>query len=182
MIIGLIGLKQVGKTTAADYLVEKYGFVKHNFKDALVAEMKENFPDLLSAIRDSEQRGNLGHTVTVEELFQTKPPLMRALMQNYGTEVRRGDSDNYWIKKWRDTLPKDANVVVDDVRFINEGNMVTTNGGVIVHLTRPDVVPTDGHSSETEHLQIKPDYSIECAMGEHELLKAELDYVYADQT
>ena len=46
-IIALTGLKQSGKSTAANYLVEKYGFIKHNFKDALINEIKTYFPDFI---------------------------------------------------------------------------------------------------------------------------------------
>ena len=35
MIIGLSGYAQVGKDTVANYLVEKYGFVKVSFADPI---------------------------------------------------------------------------------------------------------------------------------------------------
>jgi uridine kinase len=35
MIVGLVGLKQSGKTTIADYLVSKYNFVQLSFADNL---------------------------------------------------------------------------------------------------------------------------------------------------
>jgi len=43
-LIAFVGFKQSGKTTASQYLQEKHGYIRHNFKDALVREIKQNFP------------------------------------------------------------------------------------------------------------------------------------------
>ena len=181
MIVGLIGLKQVGKSTAATHLKENHGFVGHNFKDALVKEMKDNFPDLLHEILShTDLYGDLQNhpdLQSVDDLFKFKPPLMRALMQNYGTEVRRGDSRNYWTKQWRLALPPKQDVVVDDVRFINEAKMVKANDGILIRLTRPDVTPTDGHSSEKEQMKIEADYTIDVEQGDHEGLYNRIDEI-----
>lgn len=174
MIIGLIGFKQVGKSTAAKFLEEKYGFVRHNMKDALVAEIKQNFPDLLEELA-------FIYDMTVDELFEMKPLAMRALLQNYGTEVRRGDDDNYWVLKWMawlNTGKHENNMfVTDDVRFINEGKAVKNMGGILIRLTRPDITTGGTHPSETEQLEIEADYTIECQPGDHEHLYRELDAI-----
>ena len=93
MIIGLTGKKQNGKSTAAEHLSDKHNFVRINFKDALVAEIRERFPNLLEAIIEIMDRTDYDgmNPWTVDRLFKEKPPLMRALLQNYGTEVRRID-------------------------------------------------------------------------------------------
>lgn len=189
MIIGLVGFKQVGKSTAASYLEEKYGFVRHNFKDALIAEIKEKFPDLLNSIQDLHEV-LLQYDLSKTELFTQKPPLIRALMQNYGTEVRRGDADGYWTTKWMQGSAKlfeqgTTNIVTDDVRFVNEAETIRDFGSLlnipykqtIIRLTRPDM-PTGGdHSSETEQLQIEADYTIECEKGDVESLYRQLDEI-----
>ena len=48
MIIGLCGYKGSGKTTACN-IIKKHldDVVQINFKDALIEEIKEKFPDLL---------------------------------------------------------------------------------------------------------------------------------------
>ena len=83
-LIGLIGFKQSGKTTAAEYLESK-GFERVNFKDCLIDELKQNFPDLLNEIKANMELRGL--PMSIDKLFLTKPPLVRTLMQNYGTEV-----------------------------------------------------------------------------------------------
>lgn len=180
MIIGLVGFKQVGKSTAAKHL-EGRGFARINMKDALVAETKRNFPDLLEAIVDAEMANTYvdGTCTSIDELFEKKPPLMRTLLQNYGTEVRRGDNDSYWTDQWKLAAENcnNSNIVVDDVRFLNEAEAVKEQGGIIIRLVRPDIATGGDHKSETEQLEIVADYTIECAGGDHEYLYEKLDEI-----
>jgi adenylate kinase family enzyme len=87
MIVAFTGKKQNGKSTAAAYVAEKYGFVRINFKDALVAETLANFPVLLDEIIEVMDRREYDgmNPWTHERLIKEKPPLMRALLQNNGT-------------------------------------------------------------------------------------------------
>lgn len=177
MIIGLVGFKQVGKSTAAKHL-EGRGFVRHNFKDALVKEMKENFQETIQAIYDTTGNVDLGWPHAADWLFEQKPPIFRALMQNYGTDVRRKQDSNYWVKQWANKLISlRGHVVVDDVRFKNEAAAVKGQGGIIVRLTRPDILSGGDHISETEQLQIVADHTIECEQGSHGKLYNALDEI-----
>jgi len=166
-IIGLVGFKQVGKSTAAKYLEDKYGFTRHNFKDAMVQEIKDNFPNLIEELE-------IHYNLSTPQLFIQKPPLMRALMVNYGTDVRRKDDPDYWTRQWVKNLVTQK-TVADDVRFLNEAAAVKIEGGIIIRLTRSDI-PTGGdHASETEQLEIVADHTIECDPGDHESLYRALD-------
>ena len=169
MIIGLIGFKQVGKSTAAKYLENTHEFIRHNMKDGLVAEIRQNFSILLSELSKI-------YGMTVDELFVQKPPAMRALLQEYGTEVRRNDNRNYWVKKWRENLPE-GNIVVDDVRFHNGADLVKYNGGILIRLVRPDIETGGTHASEMEQLEIVADFTIECVPGDHQKLYDELELI-----
>ena len=170
MIIGLTGLKGSGKSTAAKHIESVYGFSRHNFKDALVAEILDNFPDLLLLFKKY-------HHLNIDELFSSKPEMMRALMQNYGTEVRRGDDPNYWVRKWSQSLP-DSNVVVDDVRFINESESIREKDGVIIRIVRHDQEDdNDQHQSEQEQNQIKADFTVYAGTGKQEELYKQIDKV-----
>jgi len=171
MIIGITGFKQSGKSTAAKYLEDKYGFTRHNFKDALVQELKDNFPDLLAELE-------IHYNLSTPHLFIQKPPLMRALMINYGTEVRRKDDSNYWVGEWISrTITANYNLVADDVRFLNEAIAVRESGGIIIRLTRPDLLTGGDHVSETEQLQIVADHTIDCNPGDKEALYRALDKI-----
>lgn len=198
-IIAFTGKKQVGKSTACAYLEEKYGFTRVNFKDALIAELKENFPELLEAIvEDAKTERSMWMDVshiTIDWLFENKPPLIRTLMQNYGTNVRRKDRDDYWVRRWEETLqtekvtianglivagrriPDNTKVTVDDCRFLNEAAAVKQGNGIIIRLIRTDMEHTDSHISETEMDSIVPDFTIVCNGNDHEHLYAELDRI-----
>jgi hypothetical protein len=178
MIIGLIGFARSGKSTAAEHLQKNYGFERVNFKDGLIAEIKQNFPDLLYQICVACDKLEGGSWVE-EDLFSIKPPIMRALLQNYGTEVRRGDNPNYWVEKWEDGIMTSGveNVVTDDVRFLNEAEAVKDFQGVLVRIVRSDITQAGTHASETEHLQMQEDFRIEVGPGEHQKLYEELDRI-----
>jgi hypothetical protein len=164
MIIGLTGFAGSGKSEVAQYISSTQRFLRANMKDGLVAEMKKNFPDLLREIALATDSKD------ANELFKNKPPLMRALMQNYGTEVRRKDNPNYWIHKWADDVDglvrQGKNVVVDDVRFLNEAEAVKSRGGIIIRVVRENIKEPLSHSSETEMTEIEPDFTITVGEGQ----------------
>lgn len=162
MIIGLTGKKGSGKTTAAKLLDELVpGIVHINFKDAMIAEMKQTFPGLLALLAEH-------YSVTIDGLFANKPPMMRKFMQEYGTELRRvyDGNENYWADKLAVAiaeLPAGTHVVIDDVRFLNEAATVRSLGGTLVRISRQDASVLDGsdvHQSETEMETIATDYTI----------------------
>lgn len=181
MIIGLCGFARSGKSTAAEYLEKNHGFKRVNFKDALVAEMKENFPDLLDEIAYAVDMLNqyetgIGESTPTVELFLTKPRLMRALMQNYGTDVRRKDNPNYWAKKWVEKVKQTkGNIVVDDVRFFNELSSLTELDGVLVRVKRPDITTGGTHQSEKEQELFCEDYTIEGVANSHDAIYEQLE-------
>lgn len=182
MILGLVGLAGSGKSTAAVYLVEKYGFKQINFKDALVAEVKDRFPDLLRVI--ATENGKEKHRtelIDVDSLFTNKPylPAVRALLQNHGTEVRRRDNPRYWFDKWMKKAQSNNalgnNIVCDDCRFLNEADAIHLVGGQILRISRTDITEAMNHASETEQLKIEHDMELVCGPGEHDKLYNMLD-------
>jgi hypothetical protein len=171
MIIGLTGKARSGKSTCANHLVEGHGFVRINFKDALVNEMKENLKDTLEKM--CQELGEFkGEPWTIERLFDEKPPIMRALMQNYGTDIRRKDKDSYWTDRWNkavaEAIEAGDDIVVDDVRFKNEADAVKLQGGNLVRVIRKGSEPTDNptHISETEMDEIEVTHNISCITGD----------------
>lgn len=185
-IIALTGYKQSGKSVASKYLQEKYNFTSHNFKDGLIKELKQNFPDLLEEIRQQEWK-SVGEDYlayvepTIDSLFEEKPPLIRALMKNYGTEVRRGDYPEYWNYKWLETLPKGEDIVVDDLRFISDVYTLKYrepyNFVKIIRIKKIGQVNTDTHQTESEIDSIPADYTIEAVQGDHDKIHSDLDKI-----
>lgn len=152
MLIGLTGYIGSGKTLAARHLVTRHGFVSLNFKDALDDELIRFFPDLLTEILSYYSNSDIR---TIVDLLRYKPtlPLIRALKQNFGTDVRRFEDPNYWCLRWVDAwerISKGESVVVDDVRFLNEARFLRSRGGVIVKIARGGDFPSTDHASESE--------------------------------
>lgn len=157
-IIAFTGKKASGKTTATDYLLSKavehesgsLQIEKINMKVGIIAEMKEKMDVTLKALSET-------YGMDIETLFKEKPPLMRALMQDYGL-MRRGDDPDYWVKKWAEKVKQStANViVVDDVRFPNELEAVFANNGEVYRIKRLGQETTDFHETETalDHIEL----------------------------
>lgn len=172
MIIGLCGLKQSGKTTAAAYLKQEHGFKRVNFKDSLIEEMKETLPDVLAYLAEM-------YKCSVDELFLEKPPLLRLLMQNYGTELRRKEKDDYWVERYLSNVSKMSgeHIATDDVRFMNEVNAIRNAGGVIVRVVNPDIQDGDSHQSEREQSEIVEDFTIYARRGKIAMLTKQINMV-----
>ncbi len=170
MIIGLSGLKGSGKTTVAKYLSDYYGFERINFKDGLVKEMTERFPSTLIECAK-------WYDMDVDQLFERKPAVVRALMQEYGTEVRRVDDPDYWVTYWEQSVQDVGNVVVDDVRFQNEYEAVKMRGGTTIQIINDGLSNTDNHQSETEHLGFDFDFTITAPQGDTSVLLKQVDNI-----
>lgn len=176
MIIALAGFKGSGKSTAAKYLEDNYGFVRVNFKGGLIKELEQNFPDLLSYFL------HLYGATDTDQLFDEKPEGVRALMMNYGTEVRRGDDEDYWVLQWKlavadEMMKGNKNIVVDDLRFLSELRVVEAWRGKTVRINRDDVKQTGNHSSETELLFTETDFTISTIPGDLDHLNDSLDKI-----
>ena len=166
MIIAFTGRKGSGKTTASEYLIDNLGYVRVSFKDGLVKEMKDNFPRTLANISEIYGYKN------IDDLFFFKPAIQRSFMQEYGTDVRRNDDADYWVKQWESNIVGMKDVVVDDCRFLNEAEAIRRSGGIIIRLNGG--VTTDTHVSEIEMDSIVPDHVLETYPGEVERFYADL--------
>jgi len=134
--IAIGGRMRVGKTTAADWLVERHGFVKY----ALATPIKE------IAERDFGWDGE-------------KDARGRRLLQEVGTVGRNYDRD-LWLDRFAASLAADdpPRAVVDDLRLAREAEVLRRLGFACVLVTRPaELIPrlegggdTAGHETETE--------------------------------
>ena len=135
--IAFSGKMQVGKTSSAEYLVRKYGFIKLSFAGKLKEIARDLFPEQFECGQ--------------------KP---RKLLQDLCMKMRKIDQDvwvNYVLRIVR-SLPKESNIVIDDLRFMNEYKALKNEGFFIVRILR-DVPPSplDDHPSEKEVEQMPYD-------------------------
>lgn len=155
ILIGLMGYKQSGKDTCADYLVKNYGFKKYAFAEPLKQVCKIMFQLETRQLEDMEWKEKI-------DLRWNMTP--RQIMQKVGTDmVRNVLGENFWIQNIDMRIKKDQEekVVVSDVRFKNEAEWIKQHHGVLVRIvddTRHD--HTDQHSSEIEQLSIQEDICI----------------------
>jgi hypothetical protein len=77
---------------------------------------------------------------------------VRRILQWWGTEYRRAQDPDYWTKAWERKLGKldlaRTHVLVDDVRFINELEMIRKHEGFFIRVERPGFNGANDHSSE----------------------------------
>lgn len=122
-ILGLAGEAGVGKDTVADYLVEKYGYVKFAFSDMLYAEVQLAFglegQDLLRDRSTKEistprlalkncadgEFASLAGQLVLAAAPNIQGPVSeeglspRQILQWWGTEYRRAQNPNYWLEQ-----------------------------------------------------------------------------------
>ena len=144
MIIGLTGYAQSGKDSVAKILVEEYGFTRVAFADKireLLYEMNPNFRDTL-----------LQQAVNAHGWDEVKSdPTVRRMMQNLGVGARKLFGENFWVHQAMNSMANaHPNVVVTDVRFINEADTLKTNGGQLWRVKRPGVEAINSHISEKD--------------------------------
>lgn len=151
-IIGLTGyggvIAGVGKDTAANYLKTYYPskFRSVAFADPIRAAMKAIFGWDDSYFEHPKKN-------EVDERFGISP---RKAMQTLGTEWGRNliNTDLWLILAMQRISPligAGFNVLVTDVRFDNEAELIRKNGGVVWHLDVTKRPVESGAGSETAH-------------------------------
>jgi len=168
MIFGLCGLKGSGKTLVANYLNSEHGFRSVNMKDGLITEMKERLSDTLDALASH-------YGADIDWLFQNKPFIMRELMQNYGTEVRRGDNPDYWVNQWIESIRDGGNIVCDDIRFPNELSALRNEGGLLIRVKMPELKEDLAHESEQHQQDFDEDFLVVASKGDHNSLYGQIE-------
>lgn len=150
-IIGISGPAQSGKSTLAGEfrrLIEFRGLAFHEkpFAGPLKAMLAAAGVDI------SEQGKNIP-----DARFGATP---RVLMQTLGTEWGRSLNPDCWLNVWRSQLPHDGWVLVPDVRFDNEAEIIRELGGIIIHIQRKptaEMLAVPAHASETGITKHKSD-------------------------
>ena len=108
--------------------------------------------------------GAIDGGVEGERISLTAPRSPRQIMQWWGTEYRRSQNDAYWVShahqhmQWLSKSQHADLVVLSDVRFVNEANLVRRWGGQIWQIKRPGLGLAHGaHASEVTGDHYAPD-------------------------
>ena len=158
MIIGISGKKQSGKDTISDYLINKYNFIKYGFADPIkeIAKIIFNF---------SEEQLFGSQKDIIDPIWNIKP---RDFFQKFGTDYgqfvfpdhfpeifKDENKRTLWVKVFKSWYLKKIKenpgikIVINDVRFNHEFDIIQELGGYIIKVIRPNTL-NDSHISENE--------------------------------
>ncbi|MDD3885121.1 MAG: hypothetical protein PHW66_09380 [Gallionella sp.] len=179
LVLGLAGAAGSGKSAVAEYLVQRYGFMRFSFSDFLYAQVAEAFglesedvlhdratKEVATPLLAMENCADDEFDYVVRNMFAPEdhsartPYSPRQILQWWGSDYRRAQNPNYWIdqaEQWLEAMysfpqyPEHrCNLFVNDsVRFENERMWVKEMDGGIWHLRRDAAAPVAGHVSET---------------------------------
>ncbi len=158
-IIGFTGRKFNGKDTAAKQLIND-GYTPMSF-----AEPIKQVAKLLFGFSENQVNGN--QKEEIDARWNTSP---REVLQFIGTELFREQitrllpdiGSEFWVKSLENRIPKDTDIVITDVRFPNEVDMIHRLGGKIIRVKRNIQVNDSGtHISEKHIDKLVVDYDIE---------------------
>ncbi len=141
-VVAITGLAGSGKTTASDYLINKYGYVRIKFAGPL--------KDMCRALGMSEDEIEGDKKEKPAEWLAGRSP--RYVMQTIGGDWGRGMiDDHFWVGIWEKRARTEINagrrVIVDDCRYPNEAITVRKLGGMVIKLTGRGGI-AGSHSSE----------------------------------
>lgn len=141
-VIGLSGFAGAGKSTVAEYLVCQYGFIRLSFatavKDVTAAAFGWDRHRLDGA--SPQDRAWREDPDVFWSLRMKRPFTPRGALQYIGTDVFR---NHVLLSIWSDIvisqikkLGPTANIVIDDVRFVDERQALRAEGGHFLLLRR----------------------------------------------
>ena len=165
MIIGITGKKFSGKDVVADWLITNERFTRYKFADPIKSSVAEVFLWDDDWINGSKKE-------VIDPRWGISP---RQAQQAVGTELFRirlaelfdlfdeVTGDTVWCKRfkyWYEMQPEGTNIVVSDLRFLNEFKILKEMGAHIIRIERDGLESADQHPSETEMEKIVPDYTL----------------------
>ncbi len=155
-IVSISGLIGSGKDTAAEHLVQVYGYTRLSFSKPL----KDITATLFGWDRDMVEGLTADHRKKREEVDEWWSEKLdmdvtpRSMLQMMGTEVMRQNlHQDIWVlaaERWVLSQNDDARIVITDARFFNELEMVNKMGGNTVGIYRKLPTWLDDFYSKTD--------------------------------
>ena len=159
-LIGICGHARTGKDVVGKYLHDTRD---NTYKLAFAYPLKQAAATMFGIPEDNFHDDDVKEVV--DDFWGVSP---RQIAQFFGTEMVRetverlipGIGHNFWVSRMIHCLTgqgeqveydEDDVVIITDVRFQNEYDWIISQGGIIIHLTRPGAEGTvgiPGHASE----------------------------------
>lgn len=150
MLIGFCGYPKAGKSSAARFIMSRYGFEHLNVGDPIKAMLTGFYRYCgLSQMAIDERLYGLLKTVPDYLLNEQTPT---HAMQTLGKEWRDTISDKLFSDRWADKVRLNKNVVADGMRYNDEVATLRELNGYLVNIFRPGLREVTGHPAENQDL------------------------------
>lgn len=136
MIIGLGHKKQQGKSTLAKMLCNKHGFTEFTF----AAKLKS----VIDSVFDFDPY----YKQHKEEVCHQNGISYRDACESIGEFFRQKFGSNFWVKQLDKQVDWSKDVVISDVRHLEEVNFLREKGAMLVKI----VNPRKPQNSEAKHI------------------------------
>lgn len=159
ILFAMSGKMGSGKDTIGDGISESFDEVK--FKKLSYSEpIRNEINDLVSDYNiglsidelsrlydaDKEEISNLINTIGKDSIY-SRTSNSRKAVQYWGTDVRRKQDVNFWVKKLAMLIIEEVNkgksVYISDVRFPNEADTIYDLYGKVIRLNVPEEIRVD---------------------------------------
>lgn len=139
-VIGLSGYAQSGKTTAAKYIEENYGFERRHIAEPLRAMLAVllRANGISDAMITRYLEGDLKDGVVIPEIGRTSRELQITLGTEWG---RQHVGEDVWAQTWTRSIKNGERVMNDSVRFPNEEEAIDAIGGFTILIDRRGTGP-----------------------------------------
>lgn len=161
ILFAMSGKMGSGKDTVGDKIPNNAGLQRFNLKRlSYAAPLRAEIVEVLEAYKSSIPRNKLElhYNVNIDKIAKLHELLgndsiyartanARKAIQYWGTDVRRKQDGEYWVKKvvalTIDEINLGNSIYITDVRFPNEANSVTDLDGKIIRLEVPDNIRSE---------------------------------------
>lgn len=103
---------------------------------------------------------------------------IRELMQYIGTEYVQSIDKEFWAKKLISKISPGSHILISDVRFTSEANIIKQNNGIIIRINRIGTNNNDNHLSETGIDEFIPQICLNINDGDFDTMN-KLAYIFA---
>jgi hypothetical protein len=174
IVIGLMGVKQSGKSTVAQILAEDHGFAILEPGRQVMDLLLDIDPymnidhELVYSLQSEDPIKMVDVSYRVSDVYAAygyegfkKFPEGRRLLQELGTRIRHREP-LFWVDQQRKFITEsDKHVVHTAVRFPNEARLIRGWDGYVWEIIKPDVDGNeDHHESETAWREVVPSREI----------------------
>jgi hypothetical protein len=170
MLIAVLGRKSSGKDTFANYIINKYGFIKYSFADPLKKGIQHFFNLTDQQLTDEKLKETIDTRwgISPRKLFQIiGTDIFQNVLKEYIPELSV-NGRNHWVilfNQWYTSQKLDMNVIIADARFLHEIEEIKNLGGKVIKIIRPQQINSninknDSHLSELE-IDMIPDQFID---------------------